>query len=250
MSPFWVTAFLDNAAAHHHESVGFWQDVTGYAISAPRGDDGEFATLLPPNGDAYLRVQRRHQGGDRIHLDLHVPDPQAAARSAVAAGATLVVDRGYVVMASPGGFVFCFVPSPASVRPRATEHGRGSASRVRQVALDVPPAAYRTELGFWTALTGWAQRASSVSDDFRFLVPPADHDQNRDQPLRLLLQRLGEADASGAVRAHLDWGTTDRAAETERHLGLGAHVLAVHPHWTVLRDPVGRVYCLTDGDPT
>lgn len=247
MSPFWVTAFLDNAAAHHHESVGFWQDVTGYALSAPRGDDGEFATLLPPDGDAYLRVQRRRRGGDRIHLDLHVPDPQAAARAAVAAGGTFVVDRGYVVMASPGGFVFCFVATPASVRPGATAHGSSGLARVRQVALDVPPASYRTELGFWTAVTGWAQHPSSVSDDFRFLVPPTGPAQPA-QPLQLLLQRLGGDEPR--VRAHLDWGTTDRAAETERHLGLGAHVLAVHPHWTVLRDPVGRVYCLTDGDPT
>ncbi|KAB2811890.1 VOC family protein [Pimelobacter simplex] len=245
MRPFWLTAFLDNAAAHHHESVGFWQDVTGYALSAPRGDDGEFATLLPPDGDAYLRVQRRHQGGDRIHLDLHVADPQAAARAAVAAGGTFVVDRGYVVMASPGGFVFCFVDAPAARRPGATPHGGSSRSRVRQVAIDAPAPAYRTELAFWTAITGWTQRASTVTDDFRFLVPP----EAERQPLGLLLQRLGPDD-TGEVRAHLDWGTTDRAAETERHLGLGAHVLAVHPHWTVLRDPVGRVYCLTDGDPT
>jgi len=244
MRPFWLTAFLDNAASHHHESVGFWQDVTGYAVSAPRGDDGEFATLVPPDGDAYLRVQRRHQGPDRIHLDLHVSDPRAAARSAVAAGATLVVDRGHLVMASPGGFVFCLVPSPASVRPRAHAHPAGGRSRVVQVAIDVPAPAYRAELAFWGAVTGWAQRSSSVSEDFRFLVPPA----AEGQPLRLLLQRLGPED-DGPVRAHLDWGTTDRAAETERHLALGAHVLAVHAHWTVLRDPLGRAYCLTDQDP-
>ena len=117
----------------------------------------------------------------------------------------------------------------------------GSAARVRQVAIDVPRASYDGELAFWHALTGWEEHASSVSVDFRFLVPPAG------QPLQLLLQRLGEE--TGPVRVHLDWGTTDRAAETERHLALGARVLAVHSHWTVLADPVGRVYCLTDGPP-
>ncbi|WP_436700100.1 VOC family protein [Nocardioides sp. BYT-33-1] len=242
MSPFWVTAFLDNAAAHHQESVGFWQEATRYAVSPPRGDHDEFASLLPPDGDPYLKVQRRHAGADRIHLDLHVADPLAAADAARVAGATVVADRGYVVMASPAGLVFCFVDHPASRRPAATVHGPGSVVRVRQVSIDVPRASYERELGFWAAVTGWRQRLSTVTEDFRFLDAP------EGQPLGLLLQRLG-ADDTGDVRAHLDWGTTDRAAETERHLGLGARVLAQHRLWTVLSDPVGRVYCLTDGDP-
>lgn len=241
MRPFWVTAFLDSAADHHQHGVGFWQAATGYALSAPRGEHEEFATLVPPDGDAFLRVQRLHSGADRVHLDLHVADPRAAADAAVVAGAVELVDRGHVVLASPGGLVFCYVDGPAARRPSPTVHPGGSAARVRQVAIDVPRASYDVELAFWHALTGWEEHASSVSVDFRFLVPPAG------QPLQLLLQRLGEE--TGPTRAHLDWGTTDRAAETERHLGLGSRVLAVHSHWTVLADPVGRTYCLTDGDP-
>lgn len=240
-SPFWLTAFLDSSPEHHQQGVGFWQAATGYALSAPRGGDEEFATLLPPDGDAFLRVQRLHHGEDRIHLDLHVSDTRAAADTAVVAGAVEVVDRGHVVMASPAGLVFCFVDQPAQLTPRPRLHADGTAARVRQVAIDVPRASYDAELAFWSALTGWRQRASTVTDAFRFLVPPTG------QPLRLLLQRLEEAD--GPARAHLDWGTTDRMAETERHLALGAKVRAVHEHWTVLADPVGRVYCLTDGDP-
>ncbi|MBM0126449.1 VOC family protein [Pimelobacter simplex] len=239
MHPFWITAFLDSAPEHHQATVGFWQEATGYAVSPPRGAHDEFASLLPPGGDPYLKVQRRHAGADRIHLDLHVADPLAAADAARVAGATIVADRGYVVMASPAGFVFCFVDHAAAACPAPTVHAPGSASRVRQVAIDVPRASYDRELGFWAAVTGWRQRASSVTEDFRFLVAP------QGQPLGLLLQRLG-ADDTGDVRAHLDWSTTDRAAETERHLGLGARVLAQHRHWTVLADPVGRVYCLTD----
>ncbi len=243
MSPFWVSAFLDNAPAHHAASIGFWQAATGYALSPPRGDDGEFATLVPPDGDDFLRVQRRHDGGDRIHLDLHLGDPRAAADAAVSLGAAEAVDRGdYVVLSSPGGVVFCYVTHPARTRPRPTAHADGSTARVRQVAIDVPPASYEREWGFWSALTGWEPRASTVTEDFRFLVPPAD------QPLALLVQRLGE-DHQGGIGAHLDWGTTDRAAETERHLALGARVLAQHRHWTVLAEPTGRVYCLTDADP-
>ncbi len=241
-TPYWVTAFLDNAPEHHHESVGFWQEATGYAVSAPRGDHGEFATLVPPDGDPFLKVQRRHAGADRIHLDLHVADPLASADAARVAGATVIADRGYVVMASPGGLVFCFVDHAAAQVPGPTAHMPGSTSRVAQVAIDVPATSYDRELAFWTAVTGWEQRSSAVDESFRFLVPTPG------VPLCLLVQRLGEE--AGDARAHLDWGTTDRAAETERHLGLGARVLAQHELWTVLADPTGRVYCLTDRDPS
>jgi hypothetical protein len=62
-----------------------------------------------------------------------------------------------------------------------------------------------------------------------------------------LLQQLREE--VGDVRAHLDWATSDRAAETARHLALGATVEGAHRAWTVLVDPVGRRYCLTDRHP-
>lgn len=241
-SPFWLTAFLDSSPDHHLAGVGFWPSATGYALSPPRGDNEEFATLLPPDGDAFLRVQRLHHGADRVHLDLHVPDARAAADAAVVAGAVELVDRGHVVLASPGGLVFCFVASPAALEPAPTVHPDGTAARVRQVAIDVPRASYDAELTFWTALTRWPQRRSTVTEDFRFLGQP------EGQPLGLLLQRLDEPD--GPARAHLDWGCSDRAAETERHLALGARVLAVHEHWTVMLDPVGRVYCLTSEGPT
>ncbi|MGL5910814.1 MAG: VOC family protein, partial [Phycicoccus sp.] len=66
-------------------------------------------------------------------------------------------------------------------------------------------------------------------------------------PFRLLLQRLD--DAGGTVRAHVDLACTDRVASTVRHLALGARVLREREFWTVLSDPAGRVYCLTDRDP-
>ena len=65
--------------------------------------------------------------------------------------------------------------------------------------------------------------------------------------LGLLLQRLDEPD--GTVRAHLDVGTPDRGAEVERHVALGARVLATEEFWTVLADPAGLAYCVTDRDP-
>jgi hypothetical protein len=52
------------------------------------------------------------------------------------------------------------------------------------------------------------------------------------------------------VRAHADLACADRAASVARHLATGARVVEVRDGWTVMTDPVGRVYCLTDRRPT
>ncbi|WP_183093627.1 VOC family protein [Nocardioides stalactiti] len=240
MTPYWITAFLDFAAGGFDEGVRFWSAVTSFDVSPRRGQAGEFATLLPDDGDPFLRVQRLAEGPDRIHLDLHVGDPRRAADRAIGLGAQEVADHGYVVLRSPGGLTFCFVSHEAATRPGPTSWPAG-ASLVDQVCLDVPATAYQGESVFWRDLTGWEERRSAVSTDFHSLARPDGH------PLRLLLQRLGEQ--TGEVRAHLDWSTTDRSAETERHVALGARVEVVHSVWTVLTDPNGRRYCLTDRDP-
>ena len=67
------------------------------------------------------------------------------------------------------------------------------------------------------------------------------------RPLDVLLQRLDHED--GPTSAHLDLGTTDRDAETERHVALGASIVAEEEFWTVLADPAGLPYCITDRDP-
>lgn len=241
MTISWITAFLDFAPDGFDDGVRFWSDVTGYDVSPHRGDSDELATLVPDDGDAFLRLQSLADGADRIHLDLHVQDPRAAAAEAVALGATEVGDHGYVVLRSPGGFTFCTVPGPTATRPRPSARPGGHASLVDQVCLDIPASSYDRECAFWAALTGWETRSSAVSSDFRSLARPQGH------PLRLLLQRLGED--TGDVRAHLDWSTTDRSAETERHVAVGARVVDVRNLWTVLSDPLGRRYCLTDRDP-
>jgi hypothetical protein len=51
------------------------------------------------------------------------------------------------------------------------------------------------------------------------------------------------------VSAHLDVGSPDRAAEVRRHLALGASLVAEEEFWTVLADPAGLPYCVTDRDP-
>ena len=241
-SPFWVSAFLDFAPDDFDRGVEFWQGVTGYELSERRGVDGAFATLVPPDGDDYLRMQRLGDGEGRVHLDLHVESPTIAAEAAIELGAQVLVrhEHGYVVLRSPGGLVFCFVRHHASRRPAPAAWADGSRSCVDQVCLDLPPEHHAAEVAFWQVLTGW-ELDPSAAPEFSRLRPPDD------QPLRWLLQRLDRP--GGPVTAHLDLAADDREAEAARHVALGATIVRVHEHWTVLTGPVGTTYCITGRKP-
>lgn len=242
MTPTWLTAFLDLAPEEHAVAVEHWRGVTGHGLSMARGDLGEFASYLPPDGDVQLKVQRLGAGASRVHLDLHVPELAAAVEDAVRLGATLVMvvhEGEYAVMSSPGGFPFCFVTERCVVRAEPTTWPGGHRSSVDQVCLDVPPAAWDVELAFWRDLTGWSARIGG-REFVHLLRPPQ-------MAVRILLQRLDDPQA--AVTGHLDLASTDRAAETARHVALGASVVSVHDEWTVLRPPAGPPYCITDRDP-
>ena len=52
----WVTGFLDFPASVFEAGWHFWLGVTGYTLSPPRGPRADFATLVPGEGDAYLRA--------------------------------------------------------------------------------------------------------------------------------------------------------------------------------------------------
>lgn len=236
MTAFWLTAFLDLPARSFEPAVRFWSEVTGFDVSPPRGEHGEFATLVPPDADPWLKVQRLADGGPRIHLDVHVPDPRAAAREAEAMGAEIVADRGHVVIRSPGGLLACFVAHPAS-RTAATDEAR---STVDHVCIDVPSSAHEQECGFWAAVLGHECRVVPGHPEFGRIVVPG-------LPVAVLVQRLGEP--WGQARAHLDLVSDDRVGEVQRHAGLGAALEAELPGWTVLRDPAGSAYCITDRSP-
>ncbi len=244
----WVTAFLDLPPDVHAAGTHFWSAVTGYAVSAARGDDAEFTTLLPPVGDPYLKIQRTAADDAAVpgtHLDLHVSSAAESAARAEGLGARVIhrSKLGYVVLRSPGGFVFCFVHEPLARRPWPTRWPQEHESVVDQVCLDIPAAAYETECTFWSDVTGWPLRGSVRRPEFRHLVRPDGI------PLRLLLQRLVEP-ATGRVTGHLDLACDDRSTEVSRHVGLGAAVVADHGSgWTTLRDPTGCLYCITDRDP-
>ena len=178
MSFRWLTIFLDFPAGSFDAGVTFWREVTGYGLSSARGADGEFATLLPPSGDAYLRVQRIRDGAGGCHLDLHVDTRaeslDAAAGRAVAAGAVIRHrEDGLVVAESPGGFPFCLVEwdGERDVPPPLSAAGdAGGASRVDTLCLDVVPDEFDRELAFWAELTGQESHPAPVPG-YAYLTP-------------------------------------------------------------------------------
>jgi len=234
----WAWVFLDTPRRDAPRSWAFWSAVTGWPLSATRGDGDEFATLAPARGDAWLKVQAVVDGPGGIHLDLDVDDVADAASEAHRLGAERIgaIGEAVVILRSPGGLTFCLTPwngDADQVRDGATE-------LVDQVCLDCPADVHDAEVAFWTALTGWPW-ADVDEPELSVLRRPAGI------PVRVLFQRLHEP--TGRVRAHADLACADRGSSLARHLAAGARVVEVRTGWTVMADPVGRVYCLTDRQP-
>ncbi|MPY53320.1 VOC family protein [Streptomyces acidicola] len=232
----WAYAFVDRPMARFAQACDFWRAVITTGLSEPRGERDEFVTLLPEAAAACVKAQGVEQGDGGAHVDLAVEDAPALVDAAVRLGAEVVAPL-YVgsVLRSPGGQLFCAVQwHGESVRPPVVE-----GSRLDQVCIDVAPAAFTSEVAFWTDLTGWDSRPGSLPE-FHVLTPPAG------LPLRILLQRLG---TDRPASAHLDLACADIDAVRARHEDLGATVVAAGAHWTVMRDPAGGTYCLTSRDP-
>jgi predicted enzyme related to lactoylglutathione lyase len=238
----WITAFVDVPSAKRKSTVEFWCAVTGSQLTPWRGDKNQFATFLPPDGDAYLRIQCVETGDGRIHLDFHVADVSAAVEECRSLGAQIVADHGYVIMSSPGGFVFCLVSHGGEPqRPTPFVGCGGTPSLVDQICLDVPTALMATEKSFWAAMTGW-QLSESAMPEFSFLNRPDD------LPWRILLQDIGSGQTT--ICAHIDIACGPEVdAVSVAHQQLGAEVVTKFARWTTMRDPVGTLYCLTRRDP-
>jgi hypothetical protein len=229
----WIHLFLDVRREDAESEREFWAAATGWTLSPPRGEDDQFVTLIPERGSPWLKLQSV-DGTPGVHLDLDADDREAAVARATALGATHAwTYAGVPVMRSPGGFVFCHTLTSEGERVPP----RFGGAVLDQVCLDVPPSRWEAECEFWRQLTGRELREGSLPG-FRSLSGDG---------LRILLQRL--EDEQEAVTAHPDFATVDRAAETDRHVALGAQLQGVHAFWTVLRSPGGQVYCLTDRDP-
>ena len=251
MTILWLTAFVDIPGEAFEREARFWGAVTNSTLSARRGDQEEFATLVPPGGDAYLRVQRIGDGKGGVHLDLHVNDIPAFVRRAEGLGAGRA-DRGgtppqggTATMRSPGGFVFCVVSHRGEVHLPSARIGPGGVpSLVDQVSLDIPHGLFEEETRFWSELTEWDLTRSVRRPEFALLARPSE------LAVRVVLQRLGEDDAGSATRAHLDVSCGSEVDQVAaEHVTLGSTVQRVERFWTTMTDPGGLEYCLTRRDP-
>jgi hypothetical protein len=232
--PFWLTAFLDYPAGEFDTGVGFWRAATGYGLSTPRGDAGEFATLVPPAGDDYLRVQRLGDGPTGLHLDVHVVEPWTAVENAEAAGAELVSESlGFLVLRSPAGFPFCLVATQADAVPLPVRWPAGHCSRVSRLCLDVPRRAYAAEVTFFQqVLAGQWLHGSDPETAVRLAGVGA------------IDLRLQPAELARSVTSHLHILTDDLIAEVARLVGLGARSRASRPGKTILEAPGGTALCV------
>ena len=182
---FWVTAFLDFTADEFDAEVGFWSDVTGYAVSPTRGIHGEFATLVPQDGDAFLRVQRLADGPSRIHLDLHVDDPSTAAQRAVELGAEVVghPDPGRRRAHLAGGFHVLLRARARGGPPPACGLGGGQLEHLRPGVPRHPSGSLRNRVHLLVRPHGLG--AASVSGGGGVRLPgPAARDTDPDPACR------------------------------------------------------------------
>ena len=236
MSAGWLHVVLDAPAV---EPTGaFWSAVLGWPLGAPWPDHPELRSFVPPDGDAYVHLQQV-DGPVGAHLDLEVDDVDAEADRLVGLGAARVRRTAdWLTLRSPGGLPLCLLTARPRTRPGPVTGPTGTARRLVQVCLDLPPRLVDAEAAFWRAVLPWDE---VVIDDPEFLgrrVPPAGH------PLQVLLQRLGDDDG-GPARVHLDLGADALADGVALVQDLGAVPVHEGGGFVAHRDPAGRLFCVT-----
>lgn len=241
----WLTAFLDFPAAQFGPEVTFWRAIAGSTVSPPSGAHREFASLEPFNGDPHLRVQRIDDGPGGLHLDLSVDDLRAAAAEAIALGANTVRDAadGHLTCESPAGLAFCIVEWHGEAeRSRPIRWPGDTISIIDQICIDVPAALFDREVVFWAQMFGQPTEVTSRPELTALHRDPR-------LAIGIVLQRYGTENTATRATAHLDLAATAVDEEVGRHEGWGAQVLERMPNWTVMADPVGRRYCITNRNP-
>lgn len=237
----WLHAVVDAPRTSHADAARFWAAALGWPVGPAWEGHPELRSFAPPTGEPYVHLQEI-DGPQRVHLDLEVDDPDACAERAVALGAVpLGVQDRWQTLGSPGGLPFCLLPTHDRTPPQPLTWPDGHRSRLVQVCIDSPRDVHDREVAFWRDLLP-GRWVGSASEEFAGKW----HD-DAGSPLQLLFQQLDEP--TGPVRAHLDLGTDDVAAEVRRLLDLGAADVDPGRGWHVLRDPAGMVFCATGNSP-
>ena len=121
--------------------------------------------------------------------------------------------------------------------------------RLKDIVIDCRSAPSLAR--FWSdLLDGYGVRAYDEAEIARLaalgLTPESDPNVAVDGPgPTLFFQEVPEPKV-GKNRLHLDIEVGDRLTEVERLTAKGATVITLFDTWTVLRDPEGNEFCLTD----
>jgi catechol 2,3-dioxygenase-like lactoylglutathione lyase family enzyme len=245
----WLTLFFDYGVTEFDRGIEFWTAVTGSSLSSTRGPEGEFVSLVPPNGGVFIKFQRTRNSSDvKHHFCIGVDDVARASFELTAAGADLIAAPSHHILCSPGGLVFCLVPTPGdgpvqdswhtTALPAPITWPTGQRSRLDQVTVNVSQANWATEIAFWEVALEAKQEALVARTEFCWLRT------KRQLALDVLAQKLKENQPATTVRANL--GSTNRTAEVARHMKLGAVIEAEDQFRVVMRDPSGLRYCITE----
>lgn len=103
--------------------IAFWSQVLGYAVEDEDRFDAPdrvyWSLVDPADCGPRLVIQRVPEpvtAKTRVHIDVHVPDIEAAAQAAVGLGATRIdsepvteVGASWIRLEDPEGTIFCFV---------------------------------------------------------------------------------------------------------------------------------------------
>jgi hypothetical protein len=234
---------LPRSSPHLGAAEAFWAAALGWPLGDPWPGYPELATFTPPTGDPYVHRQLV-DGPGGVHLDLEVPELDAATARLTGLGAELVRRTAdWQTLTSPGGLDFCVVRELTGPRPAPVSGPAGLRRRLVQLCLDVPPPHVDAELAFWRAALPWRAQEIDAPEFLLRLVPPPG------APAQLLLQRLGEDDGGVSTRAHLDLGSDDHVADADLLVDLGAVRLHTGDGFVALRDPAGFAFCVTAHSP-
>ena len=237
----WIHAVIDVPAEQHASAADFWGVVLGWPTGRIWDGHPELRSFEPPTGTSYVHLQEI-DGAPRIHLDVESADPAGAVERAVGLGGELVAEHArWRTLRSPGGLPFCLLQEAEHDAPGPVGFTDGHRSRLVQVCIDSPRAAHAGEVAFWRDLLGdrWVpSRGREFAGKW--------HD-DAGSPIQLLFQELDEDD--GPVRAHVDLGTDDLAADVRRLALLGAADVGAGRGWHVFRDPCGLPFCTTLNSP-
>jgi predicted enzyme related to lactoylglutathione lyase len=230
----------------------FWAALLGYERAAA---GGSWLAIDPRGEDVRLLFNKLPKSETievPIHLDINVPDREAALDRVLRLGGSLVVTKSFeigelgdstTIMRDPEGNGFCLEDPPDTER-----------AHIWNVTF---ACAEPRELGrFWALALGWPDediddsifrtfREAGVGEPdisgFHLVKAP-----NGTRP-RFYFHRR-EKSSPDSYPMHLDFATEHREAEVERLVQAGASVVetkqGTNVTFTIMRDPEGNPFCV------